>query len=63
MFINLGVFITLARGTLGSNRFQVSELSLNFEFVFRENGIDVSVASQLSIFLAIAVVMAVIGVK
>ncbi|GAA6019219.1 hypothetical protein JCM11491_001421 [Sporobolomyces phaffii] len=39
MFINLGVFITLARGTLGSNRF------------------------QLSIFLAIAVVMAVIGVN
>lgn len=39
MFINLGVFITLCRGTLGSNRF------------------------QLSIFLAIAVVMAVIGVN
>lgn len=39
MFINMGVFITLCRGTLGSNRF------------------------QLSIFLAIAVVMAVIGVN
>ena len=30
MFINLGVFITLARGTLGSNRFQVRQLLLNF---------------------------------
>lgn len=62
MFINLGVFITLARGTLGSNRFQVSAyfafscFRSEFDKLYYES-------NQLSIFLAIAVVMAVIGVK